>query len=77
MTYTLNISSFDEDFAEEQMFKIFDKSGDGFISTDEMKKLMSVFVDDVSEAEINEAIKEADKDGDGKVNFEEFKEVMK
>jgi Ca2+-binding EF-hand superfamily protein len=70
----------------EQMFKIFDKNGDGFITCDEMKKLYLSFRrlggdweksdeerarDD--EAEVNEFIKEADKDRDGKVNFEEFK----
>ena len=56
------------------MFKIFDKNGDGFISVDEMKKL--VMYKGIHEAEINEDIewlKKLDKDGDSKVSFEEFK----
>merc|ERR1712129_27187 len=64
----------------EQIFKIYDKNGDGFISADDMKKLMITFGKDVSDAEVNKAIeemKEADKDGDDKVSLEEFKAAMK
>merc|ERR1712111_68074 len=32
-----------EDWSEEQMFKIFDKDGDGFITVDEMRKLILTF----------------------------------
>ena len=58
------------------MFKIFDKNGDGFISSDEMQKLMLTFGEDLSDAEVNEAMKEADTNGDGRVTLEEFKAVM-
>ena len=58
------------------MFKIFDKNGDGFISFAEMKKLSIVFGEELSDAEINEMIKEADSSGDGRVSFEEFKVTM-
>jgi len=64
----------------EQIFKIYDKNGDGFISTDDVKKLMITFGEDVSEAEVNKAInemKKADKDGDDKISFKEFKAAMK
>ena len=59
------------------MFKIFDKNGDGFILCDEMENLMVTFGEDLSDAEVNELIKEADTSGDGRVTLEEFKAAMK
>ena len=59
------------------MFKIFDKNGDGFISSDEMQKLIVTFGEDLTDAEVNELIKEADTSGDGRVTLEEFKAAMK
>ena len=70
------LSSPPDDITEDQMFKIFDKNGDGFISCDEMQKLMLTFGEDLSDAEVNEAMKEADTDGDGRVTLEEFKAAM-
>ena len=77
---TINLSRPPDGLTPEQIFKIYDKNGDGFIETDDMKKLMLTFGEDVSDAEVNKAIKEmkkADKDGDDKVSFEEFKAAMK
>ena len=69
-------SSPPDDITDDQMFKIFDKNGDGFISCDEMQKLMVTFGEDLSDAEVNELIKESDTDRDGRVNLEEFKAAM-
>ena len=77
---TINLSRPPDGLTPEQIFKIYDKNGDGFISADDMKKLMITFGKDVSDAEVNKAIeemKEADKDGDDKVSLEEFKAAMK
>jgi len=63
----------------EQIFKIYDQTGDGFISADDMKKLMMTFGKNISEAEVNEFMedmKEADKDGDNLVSLEEFKACL-
>ena len=72
------LSSPPDDLTDDQIFKIFDKNGDGFISSDEMQKLVVTFGADLSDAEVNELanelIKEADTSGDGRVSFEEFKE---
>ena len=57
----------------ENMFKKFDKNGDGFITCDELKKISLAFSKNVSDAEVKEIIERKDKDGDGKINFEEFK----
>ena len=70
------LSSPPDDLTDDQMFKIFDKNGDGFISSDELKKLMITFGEDLSDAKVNELIKEADTNGDGRVTFEEFKAAM-
>ena len=70
------LSSPPDDLTDDQMFKIFDKNGDGFISNDELRKLMITFGEDLSDAEVNELIKEADTDKDGRVNLEEFKAAM-
>ena len=76
----INLSRPPNGLTPEQIFKIYDKNGDGFIETDDMKKLMLTFGEDVSDAEVNKAIKEmkkADKDGDDKISFKEFKAAMK
>ena len=59
------------------MFKIFDKNGDGSISSAEMQSLMQTFGENITDAEANEFIKEADTSGDGRFTFEEFKAFMK
>ena len=59
------------------MFKIFDKNGDGSISSAEMQSLMQTFGENITDAEANEVIKEADTSGDGRFTFEEFKAFMK
>ena len=70
------LSSTPDDLTDDQLFKIYDKNGDGFISSDELKKLMITFGEDLSDAELNEAMKEADTNGDGRVTLEEFKAAM-
>ena len=69
----INIFSPPNNITAEHMFKIYDKNDDGFITCDEVKKLMLTFGENLSDAEVNRIIEEADKDGDGKLNFEEFK----
>ena len=68
----IHIFSPPNDITAEQMFKIYDKNDDGFITCDEVKKLMLTFGENLSDAEANEFIKKKDKDGDGKINFEEW-----
>ena len=68
----------DTDSEEEirEAFKVFDKNNDGHISAAELKHVMSEWEtrweliianlgEKLSDAEINEMIREADKDGDG------------
>ena len=49
-----------------------DSNGDGFVSKDELKSMLSSLGEPVDDAVINEMIAVADTNGDGKVDFNEF-----
>lgn len=56
-----------------EMFKVFDKDGDGHVSANEIRSVMAgVYGEPLTEAEIEEVIKLADVDGDGQINYTEF-----
>ncbi|KAL7057255.1 hypothetical protein AAHC03_019038 [Spirometra sp. Aus1] len=59
-----------------EAFNVFDQDRNGFITVEEMRKVMKTLGQELTEDEIKLMIREADKDGDGQVNFEEFKSVM-
>lgn len=50
-------------------YRVFDKNGDGFITSDELKNVMTNLGEKLSDEEIEDMIKEADLNGDGKVDF--------
>merc|ERR1711935_104390 len=60
-----------------QIFKLFDSSGDGYISKTEMQKISKAFGEESSLDEIEEVVEMMDADFDGKVSFDEFKTLMK
>uniref|UniRef100_A0A8C7YV07 Calmodulin 1b n=1 Tax=Oryzias sinensis TaxID=183150 RepID=A0A8C7YV07_9TELE len=72
--------------SEEQFkeaFSLFDKDGDGTITTKELGTVMRSLGQNPTEAElqdmineVDEMIREADIDGDGQVNYEEFVQMM-
>ncbi|KAJ8308337.1 hypothetical protein KUTeg_013211 [Tegillarca granosa] len=65
--------------SEEELkraFAVFDKDGNGMISADELRHVMSNLGEKLTEEEVTEMIKEADKDGDGQINYTEMKEVF-
>lgn len=51
-------------------FKVFDKNGDGFISSEELKSVMEHLGETLTPEELEEMIREADLDGDGQVNYD-------
>ena len=60
------------DFLVFQAFKLFDIDGDGVITIDELKSLVSKVGGDMSEAEAKALIDVADKDGNMGIDFSEF-----
>ena len=59
-----------------EAFKVFDKDGNGFISSAELRHVMRNLGEKLTDEEVDEMIKEADIDGDGQVNYEEFVSMM-
>ncbi|XP_039267529.2 uncharacterized protein LOC120342666 [Styela clava] len=65
--------------AEDEMhlvFRQFDVDGDGYITADELRNMLSRLGDDITDDELLKMIKAADMDGDGKVSYQEFVRVM-
>ena len=61
-----------------ELFKIFDRDGNGSIEKDELKTVMSdISGDHVSDEEVNDMLVEADTNKDGKLSKEEFLAMMK
>ncbi|KAF9296233.1 hypothetical protein BGZ74_010417 [Mortierella antarctica] len=68
----------DTDSEEEikEAFKVFDKDGNGFISSAELRHVLTNLGERLSDAEVDEMIHEADVDGDGQINYDEFVRMM-
>ena len=62
----------DTDTEEEirEAFRVFDKDGNGFISSAELRHVMTNLGEKLTDDEVDEMIKEADIDGDGQINYE-------
>ena len=59
-----------------EAFKVFDDSGNELISAVELRRVMTNLGEKLTEAEVDEMIREADVDGDGYINFQEFVSMM-
>ncbi|GIX65706.1 calmodulin, putative [Babesia caballi] len=59
-----------------QAFKVFDRDGNGFISAQELRHVMTNLGEKLTNEEVEEMLREADVDGDGKINYEEFVKLM-
>ena len=59
-----------EDDYLREAFKLFDKNNSGFISQEELRRVMINLGDAPTNDEVAEMIREGDLDGDGLVNFE-------
>lgn len=57
-------------------FRVFDKEGNGLISSSELKHIMMTIGDKMTEEEAEEMVTEADIDEDGMINYEEFVRMM-
>ncbi|KAF8024496.1 hypothetical protein BT93_F1618 [Corymbia citriodora subsp. variegata] len=60
----------------KEAFKVIDKDQDGYISPNELKRVMIKLGEKLTEEELEEMMREADLDGDGQINYEEFIRMM-
>lgn len=60
----------------KQAFRLFDKEATGFITMATFKSILAEVDPKLSEADLDEIIKEIDEDGSGTMDFEEFCELM-
>ncbi|XP_073393613.1 polcalcin Cup a 4 isoform X2 [Physcomitrium patens] len=56
----------------EEAFKLFDLNGDGKISKAELGTVLRSIGDEMSDADLEQMIRDADTDGDGEVDLQEF-----
>ena len=52
------------------LLQIFDKDSDGYITASELRYVMGNLGEKLTDAEVDEMIKEADTDGDGQIDYD-------
>lgn len=60
----------------KQLFKMFDRDGNGFITAAELAHSMARLGHALTAEELTGMIKEADTDGDGRISFPEFSQAI-
>lgn len=75
MAKKLGEHTFEDDLRDA--FQLFDRDSNGFISKRELTFVMTSLGEQMSDAAVENMIKEVDLDGDGRVNYEEFIRIMK
>ena len=58
------------------IFRIYDKNGEGFITMDTLRGLISELLQPLTQEELDGIIDELDEDGSGTMDFDEFCEMM-
>ncbi|KAJ4839125.1 putative calcium-binding protein cml11 [Turnera subulata] len=60
----------------KQLFRMFDRDGNGFITAAELAHSMAKLGHALTAEELTGMIKEADTDGDGRISFQEFSQAI-
>ncbi|KAK7076785.1 troponin C [Halocaridina rubra] len=60
----------------KEAFRIYDKEGNGFITTDVLKEILSEIDNKLTPTDLDGIIEEVDEDGSGTLDFDEFMEMM-
>ena len=69
----------DEEQMKEELkeaFRIYDKEGNGYITTDVLKEILREIDPELTEDDLDNIIEEVDEDGSGTLDFDEFQEMM-
>ena len=79
--FAIAMTVFQEERDDSQLieiFKIWDRDGNGSVDKEELKAVMSsLSQQEVSDETVNEMLAEADVNSDGKIDYEEFVKIMK
>ncbi|KAK3605313.1 hypothetical protein CHS0354_003959 [Potamilus streckersoni] len=57
-------------------FKYFDKDGNGYIEREELKAVLTMFGDKMTEEDVDKVLHEVDTNGDGRIDYPEFCQQM-
>ncbi|XP_068217963.1 uncharacterized protein [Palaemon carinicauda] len=60
----------------KEAFMVFDKNKSGYLSSTELRHVMTSLGEKMSEQEVEDMIKDASPNGDGRVNYEEFVNII-
>merc|ERR1712058_186523 len=60
----------------KEAFRIYDKEGNGYISTDVLKEILRELDNRLTEEDIEGIVDEVDEDGSGTLDFDEFQQMM-
>jgi len=69
----------DEEGLKEELkeaFRIYDRDGEGFITTDVLKEILREIDSELTEDDLDNIIEEVDEDGSGTLDFDEFQGMM-
>jgi calmodulin len=71
------MKNFEDGDEVSEMFRLFDKGGNGFITATELRHIMTNRGDKLTDKEVDEMIREADIKGDGQIDYDEFCKVLR
>ncbi len=66
-----------EEMELRQAFRVFDKAGNGYITSSDLRSVLQCLGEQLTEDEIEDMINEVDIDGDGRIDYDEFVASLK